>query len=153
MAGTRRERGRPKGPAAGSILTGMVVGEAKKGVLVELGAAELLLARSRYGASVDQIEQGGFGAPLTVEVVAAPDHPGGSALTRVGIDRSFRQPRRIEGALRRQGSGFVLVPADGSAAFAVVVLDRLDPDALVGASRSWSVGAPHRDLRLVSPEP
>lgn len=147
----RQGRGRPKGPKAGSILTGMVVGEAKKGVLIELGSTEMLLARNRWGAASDRIEAAGYGDALTVEVIAAPDQPAGTALTRVGIERSFRQPRTIDGALHRQGGGFELRPADGSAAFAALVRDRLDPDSLVGEERSWAVGARHRDVRLIEP--
>lgn len=130
----------------------MVVGEAKKGVLVELGSTELLLARSRWGAASDRIAEAGYGDALTVEVVADPGGEG-TALDRVGIERSIRQPRAIDGTLRRQGSGFELCPADGSTAFAVIVLDRLQPDSLVGDERSWSVGAPHRAIRLVEPAP
>jgi hypothetical protein len=133
----------------GTILTGMVVGEAKKGVLVELGSIELLLPRSRFGTSGDRLVEAGYGAAVTAEVVATPE--GGTALTRVGIDKSVRQPRPIEGVLRRQGSGLELVPLDGSAAFAVLVLDRLDPDALVGPPRTWEVGAPYRGIRLIAP--
>jgi hypothetical protein len=129
----------------------MVVGEAKRGVLVELGTAELLLARSRWGAAADQIEAAGYGDALTVEVIAAPDQPGGTALTRVGIERSFRQPRAIDGVLHRRGNGFELRPVDGSEPFAVLVLDRLDPDALAGGERTWSVGAAHRGVRLLAP--
>lgn len=140
---------RPKGPAVGTILTGMVVGEAKKGVLVELGSVELLLPRSRFGTSGDLLGEAGYGTAVTVEVVATPE--GGTALTRVGIDKSIRQPRTIVGTLRRSGAGFDLVPADGAERFAVVVLDRLTPDDLVGTERPWLVGAPHRDLRLIEP--
>jgi hypothetical protein len=129
----------------------MVVGEAKKGVVIELGSTELLLARARWGAASDRIEEAGYGDALTVEVAAAPDQPGGTALTRVGIERSIRQPRVIDGSLHRKGSGFELRPADGSTPFAAVVLDRLDPDSLTGRERAWSVGAPHRDLRLIEP--
>jgi hypothetical protein len=129
----------------------MIVGEAKRGVLIELGARELVLPRSRYGAGADRIEAAGYGEPLTVEVVAAPDQPGGIALTRVGIERAVRQPRRIEGALQREGTGFRLAPVDGSPAFAVLVLDHLDPSSLVGITRPWEVGAPYRDLRLIAP--
>jgi hypothetical protein len=127
----------------------MVVGEAKKGVLVELGAAELLLPRSRFGASGDQLADAGYGTPVTVEVVATPE--GGTALTRVPIDRSVRQPRSIDGTMRRAGPGFVLAPSDDSPAFAVLVLDRLALDELAGTERSWRVGAPHRGLRLIEP--
>ncbi|MCU1369079.1 MAG: hypothetical protein JWO77_273 [Ilumatobacteraceae bacterium] len=129
----------------------MFVGTAKKGVLVELGTTELLLARSRFGAASDRIEAAGYGDALTVEVVEAPDAPGGTALSRVGIERSIRQSRVIHGALHRKGSGFELRPADGSAPFAALVLDRLDPDALVGTDRPWSVGAPYRDIRMIEP--
>ncbi|MGN6693070.1 MAG: hypothetical protein ACTHN0_02750 [Aquihabitans sp.] len=146
----KRGRGRPKGPAVGSILTVMVVGEAKKGVLVELGSHELLLPRSRYGAAGDRIEEAGYGTPLTVEVVAGPGGDG-VGLSRVSIERSFRQPRLMEGTLRRAGSGFVLAPGEGAQPFAVLVLDRLAPDELVGTERPWLVGAPYRDLRMVEP--
>jgi len=128
----------------------MVVGEAKKGVLVELGSIELLLPRPRYGAAADQIEAAGYGAALTVEVVAASDGSG-VALTRVPIERSLRQPRAVDGTLQRSGTGFLLVPSDGSPSFAALVLDRLAPDDLVGTERRWLVGAPHRGLRLVEP--
>ena len=152
MASDHRSRGgRPKGPKVGAILTGMIVGQAKRGVMVELGSTEILLARPKYGAASDRIEESGYGDPLTVEVVAAPDQPGGTGLTRVGIERSFRQPRTIDGQLRREGAGFALVPADGSTPFAVLVLDRLDPDGLVGVPRAWSVGAPYRGIRLAHP--
>jgi hypothetical protein len=140
---------RTGGPAAGSIVTGLFVGEAKRGVLVELGTKELLLPRSRFGAAADRIEGAGYGDALTVEVVAAPDQPGGVALTRVGIERSIRQPRTMEGVLRRQGAGFELRPSDGSPPFAAVVLDHVDPGHLLGADRSWWVGAPHRGVRLL----
>ena len=129
----------------------MVVGQAKKGVLVELGSQELLLPRSRYGAAATQIEEAGYGLPLTVEVVdgSGPEAPLG--LSRVAIERSIRQPREIDGELHQAGRGFHLAPVDGSAAFAVLVLDRLDPEALVGHPRAWSVGAPYRAVRLISP--
>jgi hypothetical protein len=146
----RKRAHSPKGPAVGTVLTGMIVGQAKKGVLVELGAIELLLPRSRYGAAADRIEEAGYGEALTVEVVAGPDGSG-PGLTRVAIERSFRQPRSIDGVLRRQGSGFLLAPDDGGDAIAVLVLDRLDSDALVGTSTTWSVGAPYRGVRLVAP--
>lgn len=148
----RRGSGRPRGPAVGSILTGMIVGQAKKGVMVELGSVEVLLPRSRYGAASDRIEEAGFGDALTVEVVADAG-PGGIGLTRIGIERSLRQPRPIPGALRRQGRGLALVPDDGTGAFAVVVLDRADPDSLTGAVRTWLVGAAHRGVRFVLAEP
>lgn len=118
--------------------------------MVELGSSELLLARSRYGAAADRIEAAGYGDALTVEVIAGG--PGdGPALTRVGIERSLRQPRTISGRLRREGGGFVLVPDDGPPAFAVSVLDRRDPDGLAGPTRDWSVGAPYRGVRFVEP--
>ena len=139
----------PRGPAVGTVVTGMVVGEAKKGVLVELGSVELLLPRSRFGTSDDLLGDAGYGSAVTVEVVATPE--GGTALTRVGIDKSIRQPRVIVGTLRRSGAGFDLLPADGAERFAVVVLDRLAPDDLVGTERSWLVGAPHRGIRLIEP--
>lgn len=150
--GSRSNRGSrvPKGPKVGAILTGTIVGQTAKGVLVELGSSELLLARSRYGAAADRIEESGYGDALTVEVVAGG--PGdGPGLSRVGIERSLRQPRSIAGKLRREGGGFVLVPGDGSPAFAVSVLDLRDPDGLVGRSLEWSVGAPYRGVRFVEP--
>lgn len=129
----------------------MVVGEAKKGVRIELGSTELLLPRSRWGAASDRIAEATYGTAVTVEIIEAPDQAGGTALSRVALDRSIRQPRRMDGQLRRRGSGFELVPADGSSAFRALVLDRLDPDSLVGGPRSWLVGALYRDLRLVEP--
>jgi hypothetical protein len=138
--------------AVGTIATGMIVGQAKRGVLVELGASELLLPRSRFGAAGDRIEEATYGEPLTVEVVAEPGRPDATGLSRVGIERSVRQPRAIEGRLRRQGAGFELVPADGSEPFVVVLLDRADPEAVLGVERSWAVGAPYRDRRFVLPE-
>lgn len=149
MAG-RRGGGRPRGPKVGSILTGMVVSQAKRGVLVELGAAEVLLPRARYGTAADQIEAAGYGDALTVEVVADAG-PAGTGLSRVGIERSLRQPRPIVGRLERAGSGLALVPSDGSSTIPVVVLDVREPDALVGTEGTWSVGAPYRDLRFVVP--
>jgi hypothetical protein len=133
----------------GSIVTGTIVGEAKRGVLVELGASELVLPRSRYGAASDRIEGASYGDALTVEVVADPSGPGGVGLSRVGIERSIRQPRAIDGRLRRQGAGFELVPSDGGDPFAVVLLDRAEPEAVAGAEATWSVGAPYRDRRFV----
>lgn len=158
MAGNQRAGGSqgprgPKGPKVGAIVTGMVVGHVKKGVVVELGSTELVLARSRVGTSVDRIEGSSYGDAFTVEVAADPERRGGLALTRVGIDRSLRQPRPIEGRLRREGAGFMLAPADGSPAFAAFVLDRLDPDSFDGVSTAWLVGAPYRDLRFVQPDP
>ena len=41
------------------------------------------------------------------------------------------------------------VPADGSAPFAVAVLDVLDPGRLLGPSVGWLVGAPYHDRRFV----
>ncbi|QXC61919.1 hypothetical protein KSP35_03590 [Aquihabitans sp. G128] len=116
---------------------------------VELGGAELLLARSRWGAAADQIEAMGYGDALTVEVVADPG--GGTGLSRVAIERSVRQPRAIEGELRRAGPDLELVPADGSPPFTVVLLDRfaVEAEALAGRSGSWAVGAPHRAVRFV----
>lgn len=148
----QRSSGRPKGPAAGSILTGMIVGEAKKGVLVELGSSELVLPRSRYGTAADRIIESGYGDALTVEVVDAPGGAGGRTLDRVAIERSIRQPRPITGTLRRRGSGFLLEPADGADAFAVFVLDRFEPDALASTERRWLVGAPHRGIRFIEPD-
>jgi hypothetical protein len=149
MAERRSGGGRqPKGPKVGSILTGMIVGQAKKGVMVELGSSEILLPRTKYGAAADRIEEAMYGDALTVEVVADQSGPSGIGLTRVGIERSLRQPRSIDGRLERSGSGFRLVPSDGSDPFAVVVLDQADPDALVGTNLAWHVGAPHRDQRF-----
>ncbi|CAN5429183.1 hypothetical protein BH10ACT1_BH10ACT1_16340 [soil metagenome] len=144
--GGGRRRG---GPTVGAVVTGTIVGQAKRGVLVELGAVEVLLPRSRYGAASDRIEEAGYGDALTVEVVAEPGQPGGTGLSRVGIERSLRQPRAIAGTIRRQGLGFELVPADGAAAFAVVLLDRFAAEELVGRPGDWLVGAPHRDVRFV----
>jgi hypothetical protein len=129
----------------------MVVGTAKRGVQVEVGATERVLARTRYGAAAGRIDSMGYGDALTLEVVADPDQPGGVALSRVGIERSIRQAREIDGVLARSGTGFELRPADGSAAFAVVVLDVLDPGSLLGGEQRWSVGAPYRGLRLIEP--
>lgn len=148
--GGRSARGRrPGGPKVGSILTGTVVGQAKRGVMVELGSTEVLLPRARYGAGADRLEGAGYGDAVTVEVVADPSSPGGSGLSRVGIERSLRQPRPIEGTLRRKGLAFELIPADGSAGFDVVLLDRFQAEGLVGRVATWSVGAPHRGVRFV----
>ena len=129
----------------------MVVGTAKRGVQVEVGATERVLARTRYGAAAGRIDAMGYGEALTLEVVAAPDQPGGVALSRVGIERSIRQAREIDGVLARRGAGFELRPSDGSPAFAAMVLDVLDPGPLLGGERRWSVGAPYRGLRLIEP--
>ena len=137
----------PKGPPVGTILTAMVVGQGKKGVLVELGGAELPMARSRYGAAADRIEALGYGDALTVEVVA--DAGGGTGLCRVAIERSVRQPREIEGVLRRRGADVELVPADGSSPFVVVLLDRVASAAELDRAGTWLVGAPHRGVRFV----
>ena len=126
------------GPKAGAIVTGIVVGQAKKGVLVELGSTELLLPRSKYGSAGDWIEDAGYGAAVTVEVVADPGTAGGTGLTRVGIERSLRQPRPIDGRIERAGGGWRLVPADGTAAFPVVLLDHLDPDGLARTTTRWA---------------
>jgi len=134
----------------GSILTGMIVGQAKKGVMVELGATELLLPRAKYGAAADRIEESMYGDALTVEVVA-DQQSGGVGLTRVGIERSLRQPREIAGRLRREGAGFVLVPDDGSEPIDVVVVDHADVDELVGDTATWLIGATYRDRRFVIP--
>lgn len=142
-------RSGPKGPPVGTIRTGMVVGQAKKGVLVDVRGTELLLARARFGAAAAQIEEAMYGDGLTIEVVADPGAPGGSALSRVGIERSVRQPRRIEGILVRDGSSFRLAPSDGSSPFAVEVLDHLEPTRLLGRQAAWAVGAPYRDRRFV----
>jgi hypothetical protein len=143
--------GRRPGPKAGAIVTGTIVGEAKKGVLVELGSTELLLPRSRYGSAADWIDDAGYGAAVTVEVVADPGAPRGTGLTRVGIERSLRQPRTIDGRLERAGGGWRLVPADATPAFPVVPLDHLDPDALARTTTRWQVGAVYRDSRFVFP--
>jgi hypothetical protein len=145
----QRRGPRPPRLAVGAILTGVVLGEAKRGVLVELGAVELVLPRSRYGAAADRIEGASYGAALTVEVVADPSGPGGVGLSRVGIERSVRQPRAIDGRLRRQGAGIELVPADGGDPFEVVLLDRAEPEVAAGAEGTWSVGAPYRGRRFV----
>jgi hypothetical protein len=133
----------------GSIITGTIVGEAKRGVLVELGSAELLLPTARFGAAKDRIEAAGHGDALTVEVIVDAGQPGGVGLSRTEIERSVRQPRAIGGRLRRQGAGVELVPANGGEPFAVVVLDQLAVEALVGPERSWWVGAPYRAHRFV----
>lgn len=145
----QRRGGRPPRLAVGAIVTGMIVGEAKRGVLLELGASELVLPRSRFGAASDRIEEATYGDALTVEVIADPGRPGGVGLSRIGIERSIRQPRPIDGRLRRQGAGFELVPADGAEPIAVVLLDRADPETVVGDERTWAVGAPYRDRRFV----
>ncbi len=142
--------GRPKGPKVGSILTGMIVGQAKKGVMVELGSTELLLPRAKYGAAADRIEESMYGDALTVEVVA-DQQSGGVGLTRVGIERSLRQPRPITGRIRREGAGFVLVPDDRSGPMDIVVLDRTDADDLIGEVRPWLVGATYRGRRFAVP--
>ena len=147
--GTERGRRRPKGPLVGTVRTGMVVAQAKKGVLVELGGTELLLARARYGAAADRIEALGYGDALTVEVVADPGQSGGAGLSRVAIERSVRQPRQIEGELRRRGFDLLLAPSDGSPPYPVVVLDRAEVEDLVGTVGRWFVGAPHRGVRFV----
>lgn len=139
----------PTGPPVGTIRTGMVVGQAKKGVLVELRGTELLLGRARYGAAAGRIEEAMYGDGLTVEVVADPGAPGGTALSRVGIERSVRQPRRMEGTLVRDGSSFTLVPSDGAPPFPVEVLDDREPARLLGRASWWAVGAPYRDRRFV----
>lgn len=133
----------------GAFLTGMITSQAKRGVVVEVGSRELLLPRSRFGPAVDRIEACGYGDPLTVEVVADPGLKDGVGLTRLGIERSIRQPRAIEGTIDRDGRGFALRPADGSASFPVVLLDRFEVDHLLGAEATWLVGAPHRDRRFV----
>ncbi len=149
MGSGRGRGGRgPKGPKVGSILTGMIVGQAKKGVMVELGSTEILLPRTKYGAAADRIEEAVYGDALTVEVVADQSRSNGIGITRVGIERSLRQPRSVDGRLERSGGGFQLVPSDGSEAFPVVVLDQADPDSLVGVEATWPVGAPHRGQRF-----
>ena len=137
--------GRRPGPKAGAIVTGVIVGQAKKGVLIELGSTELLLPRSKYGSAGDWIEEAGYGAAVTVEVVADPGTTGGTGLTRVGIERSLRQPRGIDGRIERAGGGWRLIPADGTPALPVIVLDHLDPDDLARTTTRWDVGAAYRD--------
>lgn len=154
MATSGRGKGgarRPTGLQVGAILTGTIVGQAKKGVMVELGSTELLLPRSKYGAVADRIEEALYGDALTVEVVADPTHQSKVGLTRVGIERALRQPRPIEGRLARDGAGFVLTPADGSEPFAAFPVDTFDPDDLCQTTTSWLVSAPHRDRRFVLP--
>ena len=131
-------------------MTGTIVGQAKRGVMVDIGSIEIVLPRSKFGAAADRIEGSGYGDALTVEVVADPSGPGGVGLTRVGIERSLRQPRPIDGRLERRGSGCVLTPSDGSPSFPVVVLDRSDLDAIAGGAATWLVGAPHRNVRFVT---
>lgn len=136
-------------PAVGAILTGIVVGQAKRGVQVEVDGIELLLPRPRYGAAADRIEGASYGTPLTVEVVAEPTAPGGIGLSRIGIERSVRQPRALPGQIRRRGAGFELVPEGEAEPFVVILLDRADPEAFEGRAGTWMVGAPHRGLRMV----
>ena len=120
--------------------------------MVELGATEVLLARSRFGAAADQIEAAGYGDPLTVEVVADAASPGGIALSRVGIERSLRQPRAMGGRLARDGAAFTLVPLDGAPPLVVFPLDRLASAPLDPAVDRWLVGAVYRDRRFVLPD-
>lgn len=135
--------------APGTVATGMVVAEAKRGVLVEVKGVELLLPRSRFGAAADRIAEASYGTPLTVEVVAESGPDGGVGLSRTAIERSVRQPRPIAGHLRRSGSGVELVPTDGGEPLAVVLLDQPPGEALPGGARPFAVGAPYRGLRFV----
>lgn len=149
----QRGRGRgPAGPKVGSILTGTVVGQARKGVIVQVGGAELLLPRSRWGAAVDRLEEAMFGDAVTVEVVAAAGGDGPAGLTRVAIERSVRQPRAIDGRLRVAGAACTLEPVDGSSPFAVHLLDVVDLVRFHDRSGTWLVGAPLLGVRLVTPE-
>lgn len=149
MATDRPPPRRVRRPPVGSLVTGTLVGQVKKGALVELGELELVLPRSRFGAAADLIDAASYGDPLTVEVVAEPSHKPPIGLTRLGIERSVRQPRGIDGRIERVGQRFVLHPDDRSPAFDVVVLDHPSPEVLHGASGRWQVGAPHRGCRLV----
>lgn len=145
-------RGRGSGgPKAGTLVTAMVVASARKGVVVEVGGVELLLPRARWGAAVDRLDDAGYGMAVTLEVVgAAPGSP--PVLSRIGVERSIRQPRTIEGCYRAAGGGR-FEPADGSTPFSAHVLDRLDGDvaALEGQARRWEVGAPLLGVRLIAP--
>lgn len=141
----------PAGPKVGSILTGTVVGQARKGVMVQVRGAELLLPRSRWGAATDRLEDAMYGDAVTVEVVAGGgDGPAG--LSRVAIERSVRQPRAIDGRLQVAGAACTLEPADGSTAFAVHLLDVSDPSRFHDRIGTWLVGAPLLGVRFVTPE-
>lgn len=142
-------QGRSSRPTVGSIRTALVVGHARRGVVVELGDDEVLLPRTRYGTAADHIEGVGYGDVLTVEVVADPGRPGGIGLSRIGIERSLRQPRTIAGIVRRRDAGLELAASDGAAPFAVVILDHQDVEGIVATTRRWLVGASYRDLRFL----
>ena len=120
--------------------------------MVELGATEVLLARSRFGAAADQIEGAGYGDPLTVEVVADATSPGAIGLSRVGIERSLRQPRSMSGRLARDGAAFTLVSLDGVPPLVVFPLDRFTSEPLDPSVDRWLVGAVYRDRRFVLPD-
>lgn len=147
-------RSGPSGPKAGTLVTGIVVAQARKGVLVEVGGRELLLARTRWGAAADDLADASYGHPITVEVVAAGGGAGGAAggslaLTRIGVERSLRQPRTIEATFQLTDGG-VLVPLDGSDRFAARLLDEVDPGRFDGRQGSWAVGAPLLGVRLIA---
>ena len=129
----------------------MVVGTARKGVLVEVGAVELLLPRSRWGAAVDRLEGAGYGMAVTLEVVAGADGTQ-VTLSRLGVERSIRQPRTIDGRFRALDGGR-FEPADGSAPFAARILDQLEGGIgpLDGREGTWEVGAPLLGVRLIAP--
>lgn len=147
-------RNRGAGPKPGTLVTGTVVGQVRKGVLVEVGGTELLLPRSRWGVAADLLADAMYGQAVTVEVVAgAPGQPVG--ITRVGVERSLRQPRLMEGTFHLADGGR-FEPADGSARFAARLLDQLDPSAGAGAAAgpaAWLVGAPFLGIRLIAPAP
>lgn len=148
----QRGRGRgPAGPKVATIVTGTVVGQARKGITVQVGGAELLLPRSRWGAAVDRLEGAMYGDAVTVEVVAGGGG-GPAGLSRVAIERSIRQPRAFEGRMRVAGAACTLEPVDGSAPFAVHLLDVSDPTPFHGRSGTWLVGAPLLGVRFVLPE-
>lgn len=149
----QRGRGRgPAGPKVGSIVTGTVVGQARKGVTVQVGGAELLLPRSRWGAAVDRLEDAMYGDAVTVEVVAAGGGDGPAGLSRVAIERSVRQPRAIEGRMRVSATACTLEPAGGSSPFAVHLLDVVDPARFHDRTGTWLVGAPLLGVRFVVPD-
>jgi hypothetical protein len=142
----------PAGPKVGSILTGTVVGQVRKGVTVQVGGAELLLPRSRWGAAVDRLEGAMFGDPVTVEVVAGGGGDGPSGLSRVAIERTVRQPRAIDGRMRVAGAVCTLEPVDGSTPFAVHLLDVADASRFHDRTGTWFVGAPLLGVRFVTLE-
>lgn len=144
-----RSRGRT-GPPVGSLRTGVVIGQAKRGVSLDLGGVDVVLERVRYGAA-SWIDDATYGTPLTVEVVEGRMGAVGPAVSRVGVERALRQPRSIAGTLGRSGGAWALVPSDGAAALPALVIDRLHLDDLDGRSGTWSVGAVHRGVRLVLP--